>query len=64
MGGSKGSFVAFEGGREGRVLGEMAMRVHSVILGGPRVVGGEGLDLDLEGGDWDWDWDWGSRMRQ
>ena len=62
MGGSKGSFVGLEGEREGRVLGEMAMRVHSVIVGVPRVVGREGLDLelDLEGVGWDW----GSRMRQ
>ena len=60
MGGSKGSFGALEGGLEGRVRGEMAMRVHSVSVGGPRVVGMEGVDLDLEGGDWDW----GSRMRQ
>lgn len=36
---------------EGRVLGEMAMRVHSVIVGAPSVVGTEALDLDLERGD-------------
>ena len=29
------------------------MRVHSVIVGAPRVVGMEALDLDLVGGDWD-----------
>ena len=60
MGGSKGSFVALEGGLEGRVRGEMAMRVHSVSVGGPRVVGRGGLDFDLEVGRWDW----GRRMRQ
>ena len=62
MGGSKGSLIVgnLEGEWEGRVRGEMAMRVHSVIMGGPRVVGREGLDLDFEGGEGDW----GRRMRQ
>ena len=65
MGGSKGSFVVgLEGGGEGRVRGEMAMRVHSVILGVPRVVGREGLDLDLDMDLEAGDWDWGRRMRQ
>lgn len=43
--------MILEGELEGRFLGEMAMRVHSVIVGAPRVVGIEGLDLDLEGAD-------------
>lgn len=64
MGGSKGSFVVVGVGFEGRGEGEMAMRVHSVRVGVPRVVvvGREGEDwgLDLEGGEGDW----GRRMRQ
>lgn len=67
-GGVEGFFGRFGRGREGRIRGEMAMRVHSVIVGVPRVVARVGLDLelelelelDLEGGVWDW----GRRMRQ